>query len=91
MTFLNPNAVLLTGVEPDPDEPEFDRVYVGPRYNWNYVLAKHGEVSLNFGHTYTVLDPNAKIYHDAKGKAEAARQFAESWKEDLVDYEVVGA
>ena len=38
MSIFDPNAVLIVGVEPDPDEPHLLRCYVGHRANWTYVL-----------------------------------------------------
>jgi hypothetical protein len=57
---------LLSGVEPDPEEPDRDRVYVGPRYEWCYVLVDAGSVRLNAtGHTFTTLPVGTPIYQDA--------------------------
>lgn len=71
VSLLTGRAVLISGVEQDPDEPEFDRVYLGPRYDWNYALAPHGTVKLGMGHTFTTLDPDVPIYCDEEGKRRA--------------------
>lgn len=76
MSFLlDPRSVLLTGIEQDPDEPEFDRVYVGPRWEWKYVLVKHDTVHLNaMGHTFTTLAPDTPIYEDPERRDAACDQ-----------------
>lgn len=66
-------AVLISGVEQDPDEPEFDRVYLGPRWEWKYALAPHGTVHADaMGHTFTTVGPDAVIYCDEE-RRDAAR------------------
>lgn len=70
--FLHPDGVLLTGMEPDPEEADMDRVYVGPRYNWRYVLVKRGTFHLSEGHCAAVLPKNTPVYVDEAGR-DAAR------------------
>ena len=33
-------AVIVTGLEPDDEDPDLLRVYIGPRYHWRYVLVE---------------------------------------------------
>ena len=70
-------AVLITGVEQDPDEPEFDRVYLGPRWEWKYALAPHGAVRMNsMSHTLITVLPGTPIYCD-EARRDAARPTEE--------------
>lgn len=71
MSFLHPNAVLVTGIEQDAEEPEFDRVYIGPRYEWRYVLTDHGAVKLGPQHNYTVLPDDVPVYVDEEARYRA--------------------
>jgi hypothetical protein len=48
-----------------------DRVYVGPRWRWTYVLADHGTVTMGPQHTVTHLPPDAAIYVDTTGRDRA--------------------
>ena len=78
----------ITGIEPDPDHSQLLRVYVGPRYEWNYLHARTRE-NLSVGQWITVN--SALVRHDAARKAETARQFSEAWMQDYHDFEVIGA
>jgi hypothetical protein len=63
--FLFGRGVLVTGIEQDPDEPTMDRVYVGPRYYWRYVLVDHDSMHTNaMAHTITTLPEDIAIYQD---------------------------
>ena len=79
-------STLITGLEQDPDEPDMLRVYVGSRGNWNYVLASGDEADKvrrgwgRGGHLTTDLPPDAVIYHDAAGKADAKRRADAEWE-----------
>lgn len=71
-------GVLVTGVEPDPDEEGLTRVYVGARYEWNYVLVAEPDatrIRQAFGscHHLTIPKPEG-YYHDAEAKAAARRE-----------------
>ena len=85
-SIFDPSAVLVTGVESDPDEPDMTRVYVGPRYDWKYVLVSGDEalkVRREFHgstHLVTVLDPEAQIFQDVKAKDLRAAQAEASWQ-----------
>lgn len=86
ISILDPSAVLISGVESDPEEPDMFRVYVGPRYNWKYVLVSGDEglkVKREFhgsSRLVTVLDPEAQIYQDVKEKDLRAAQAEASWQ-----------
>lgn len=75
--------VLITGVEPDPVDPALLRVYVGPRYNWHYVLIEDADDQQRMlsawgslsAHVTMPIPPEGSVYVDeahAKARAEAS-------------------
>lgn len=74
--------VLISGVEDDP-EPGLLRVYVGPRYDWTYVLVRDPEQQRKVRSAFassmhlTMPKPDGPIYVDEDGKA-AARAASEA-------------
>jgi len=77
------SGVMVTGIEDDPDEYGLLRVYVGPRYNWNFVLASGNDAEnvrgawAGGGHVSIRMRDDATIYHDPEGLARSRSVAAE--------------
>jgi hypothetical protein len=81
--------VLITGVEDDPTEPDLLRVYIGPRYEWRYVLvgdpAEQEKVRRAWGYTLshlTMARPD-HYYVDEAALAEMRARHARDRQESL--------
>lgn len=59
-------SILIVGVEPDDENPELERVYLGARYRWVYALAPLGSTRLGRGHTLTTLPEGVPLYQDPR-------------------------